>query len=183
MNMMVACDPCRGHYLMATAIFCSRTSTKEADEQMLSMQNRHSGYFVEWILSSIKTPGGFKDGCHLHGQQHSQSGGVQSHVWAVQGSVPAQSFPPLVQWWEWGSLRQRETRTTWCLSTSSIRMSRPRRRRRESLKRRVRRRSIKNGFSLRNKFNVVHFRNLIKVKHNWSLSTWYLLLTQYRLMF
>lgn len=69
---MVALDPCRGRYLTVTAVFCGCTSTKEADEQILSMQNRHSGYFVEWILSSIKTPGGFKDGCHLHGQQHSQ---------------------------------------------------------------------------------------------------------------
>ena len=37
------------------AVFRGRMSMKEVDEQMLSVQNKNSSYFVEWIPNNIKT--------------------------------------------------------------------------------------------------------------------------------
>ncbi len=54
-NMMAACDPRNGRYLTASANFRGKISTKEVDEQMLLMQNRHSDQFVEWIPNNIKS--------------------------------------------------------------------------------------------------------------------------------
>lgn len=54
-NMMAACDPRHGRYLTVAAIFRGRMSMKEIDEQMLTIQNRNSSYFVEWIPSNVKT--------------------------------------------------------------------------------------------------------------------------------
>lgn len=54
-NMMAACDPRHGRYLTVAAIFRGRVSTHEVDKQMLSVQNRHSNYFVEWIPNNVKT--------------------------------------------------------------------------------------------------------------------------------
>merc|ERR1712109_340701 len=54
-NMMAACDPRHGRYLTVAAIFRGRMSMKEVDEQMLSIQNKNSTYFVEWIPSNVKT--------------------------------------------------------------------------------------------------------------------------------
>ncbi|KAF8763383.1 Tubulin beta chain-like protein [Argiope bruennichi] len=51
-NMMAACDPRHGRYLTAAAVFRSRMSMKEVDEQML---NKNSSYFVEWIPNNVKT--------------------------------------------------------------------------------------------------------------------------------
>eukprot|EP00439_Symbiodinium_sp_Y106_P016279 s8178_g2.t1 len=53
-NMMCAADPRHGRYLTAAALFQSRMSTKEVDEQMLNVQNKNSSYFVEWIPNNIK---------------------------------------------------------------------------------------------------------------------------------
>merc|ERR1711971_180156 len=54
-NMMAACDPKHGRYLTVAAVFRGRMSMKEVDEQMLSVQNKNSSYFVEWIPNNIKT--------------------------------------------------------------------------------------------------------------------------------
>ncbi|KAJ8869127.1 hypothetical protein PR048_030695 [Dryococelus australis] len=54
-NMMAACDPRHGRYLTVAAIFRGRMSMKEVDEQMLSVQNKNSSYFVEWIPNNVKT--------------------------------------------------------------------------------------------------------------------------------
>ena len=54
-NMMAACDPRHGRYLTVAAVFRGRMSMKEVDEQMLSMQNKNSQYFVEWIPNNVKT--------------------------------------------------------------------------------------------------------------------------------
>jgi tubulin beta len=55
-NMMAACDPRKGRYLTASAIFRGKNiSTKEVDDRMLDVQNKNSSYFVEWIPNNIKT--------------------------------------------------------------------------------------------------------------------------------
>jgi tubulin beta len=54
-NMMCACDPKHGRYLTASAIFRGQVSTKEVDDQMLTIQNKNSTYFVEWIPNNIKS--------------------------------------------------------------------------------------------------------------------------------
>lgn len=54
-NMMAACDPRRGKYLTASAIFRGKIPTKEVDEQMLQLQQKNSPYFVEWIPNNIKS--------------------------------------------------------------------------------------------------------------------------------
>ncbi|XP_076869860.1 tubulin beta-1 chain isoform X3 [Brachyhypopomus gauderio] len=53
-NMMTACDPRRGRYLTVAGIFRGRMSTKEVDEQMLSIQQKNSNYFVDWIPHNVK---------------------------------------------------------------------------------------------------------------------------------
>ncbi|CAG5015812.1 unnamed protein product [Parnassius apollo] len=53
-NMMAACDPRHGRYLTVAAIFRGRMSMKEVDEQMLSVQDKNSSYFVEWIPNNVK---------------------------------------------------------------------------------------------------------------------------------
>ncbi|KAG9509190.1 hypothetical protein GZH46_02300 [Fragariocoptes setiger] len=54
-NMMAACDPRHGRYLTVAAVFRGRMSMREVDEQMLSVQNKNSSYFVEWIPNNVKT--------------------------------------------------------------------------------------------------------------------------------
>jgi tubulin beta len=54
-NMMCACDPRVGKYLTACAMFRGKMSTKEVDEQMLSIQNKNSSIFVEWIPNNTKS--------------------------------------------------------------------------------------------------------------------------------
>ncbi|XP_053622864.1 tubulin beta chain-like [Plodia interpunctella] len=53
-NMMAACDPRHGRYLTVAAIFRGRMSMKEVDEQMLTVQDKNSSYFVEWIPNNVK---------------------------------------------------------------------------------------------------------------------------------
>merc|ERR1712058_187057 len=53
-NMMAAADPRHGRYLTVAAIFRGRMSMKEVDEQMLSVQNKNSAYFVEWIPNNVR---------------------------------------------------------------------------------------------------------------------------------
>lgn len=52
--MMCAADSRHGRYLTAACMFCGRMSTKEVDEQMLSVQNKNSSYFVEGVPNNIK---------------------------------------------------------------------------------------------------------------------------------
>ncbi|XP_055329118.1 tubulin beta chain-like isoform X2 [Paramacrobiotus metropolitanus] len=54
-NMMTACDPRHGRYLTVAVIFRGRMSMKEVDENMLSVQNKNSSHFVEWIPNNVKT--------------------------------------------------------------------------------------------------------------------------------
>lgn len=54
-NMMAACDPRHGRYLTVAAFFRGNLSMKEVDDQMLSIQNRNSGNFIEWIPNNVKT--------------------------------------------------------------------------------------------------------------------------------
>jgi len=54
-NMMCEADPKMGRYLTASAQFRGNMSTKEVDEQMMSVQNKNSAYFVEWIPNNIKS--------------------------------------------------------------------------------------------------------------------------------
>jgi tubulin beta len=53
--MMAACDPRHGRYLTVAAIFRGRMSMREVDDQMMSVQNKNSSYFVEWIPNNVKT--------------------------------------------------------------------------------------------------------------------------------
>jgi tubulin beta len=54
-NMMAASDPRHGRYLTVAAFFRGRMAMKEVEEQMYSVQNKNSSYFVEWIPQNIKT--------------------------------------------------------------------------------------------------------------------------------
>ena len=54
-NMMTAADPRHGRYLTVATIFRGKVSMKEVDDQVLSMQNKNSSYFVEWIPNNVKT--------------------------------------------------------------------------------------------------------------------------------
>ncbi|XP_053429848.1 tubulin beta-1 chain [Nycticebus coucang] len=53
-NLMAACDPRRGRYLTVACIFRGKMSTREVDQQLLSVQTRHSSCFVEWIPNNVK---------------------------------------------------------------------------------------------------------------------------------
>ncbi len=53
--MMAASDPRHGRYLTASATFRGKMSTKEVDEQMLTVQSKNSAHFVEWIPNNIKS--------------------------------------------------------------------------------------------------------------------------------
>nr|XP_055233345.1 tubulin beta-8 chain-like isoform X4 [Gorilla gorilla gorilla] len=54
-NMIVACDPCHGRYLMVADIFRGRMPMREVDEQMLNIQNKNSSYFADWLPNNVKT--------------------------------------------------------------------------------------------------------------------------------
>ncbi|XP_049884235.1 tubulin beta chain-like [Pectinophora gossypiella] len=53
-NMMTACDPRHGRYLTVATMFRGNMSMREVDEQVLSIQNKNSSYFVEWIPHNLK---------------------------------------------------------------------------------------------------------------------------------
>lgn len=53
-NMMAACNLHHGCYLVVAVIFRGCMAMKEADEQMLNIQNKHSSYFTDWIPHSVK---------------------------------------------------------------------------------------------------------------------------------
>ncbi|AEA38851.1 tubulin beta subunit (nucleomorph) [Cryptomonas paramecium] len=54
-NMMAACDPKHGRYLTAAVYFRGKVATNEVDDQMISIQNKQSNHFVEWIPHNIKS--------------------------------------------------------------------------------------------------------------------------------
>ncbi|TIB78581.1 tubulin-domain-containing protein [Wallemia mellicola] len=54
-NMMAASDPRHGRYLTVAAYFRGKVSMKEVEDQMQSVQNKNSAYFVEWIPNNIQT--------------------------------------------------------------------------------------------------------------------------------
>ena len=54
-NMMCACDPRRGRYLTAAAMFRGKVATRDVDECMHEIHSRLSPYFVEWIPNNITT--------------------------------------------------------------------------------------------------------------------------------
>ena len=54
-NMMAASDPRSGRYLTVAAYFRGKVSMKEVEDQMQSVQNKNSAYFVEWIPNNIQT--------------------------------------------------------------------------------------------------------------------------------
>ena len=56
-NMMCACDPRRGRYLTAAAIFRGKVATRDVDECMREIHQRYAPYFVEWIPNHITTSG------------------------------------------------------------------------------------------------------------------------------
>ncbi|KAH6651554.1 beta tubulin [Truncatella angustata] len=54
-SLMAACDFRNGRYLTCSTIFRGRVSMKEVEDQIRSIQNRNSEYFVEWIPNNIQT--------------------------------------------------------------------------------------------------------------------------------
>jgi tubulin beta len=52
-NMMAASDPRHGRYLTVAAYFRGKVSMREVEESMMSMQQKNSAYFVEWIPNNI----------------------------------------------------------------------------------------------------------------------------------
>ena len=57
MNRLIMSEPsieCR-MYLIALHLCRGRMSMKEVDEQILSIQNKNSSYFVEWVPNNVKT--------------------------------------------------------------------------------------------------------------------------------
>ncbi|KAK4702124.1 tubulin beta, partial [Phenoliferia sp. Uapishka_3] len=54
-NMMAASDPRNGRYLTVAAYFRGKVSMKEVEENMMSVQQKNSAYFVEWIPNNVQT--------------------------------------------------------------------------------------------------------------------------------
>eukprot|EP00917_Polyrhabdina_sp_WS-2016_P032506 GHVP01069320.1.p1 GENE.GHVP01069320.1~~GHVP01069320.1.p1 ORF type:complete len:441 (-),score=86.42 GHVP01069320.1:119-1441(-) len=54
-NCMSFCDPRHGKTLTAFAQYRGRMSTHEIDSEILSLQDKYSSSFVEWIPNNIKT--------------------------------------------------------------------------------------------------------------------------------
>ena len=54
-NMMAGSDFRNGRYLTCSAIFRGKVAMKEVEDQMRSVQQRNSPYFVEWIPNNVQT--------------------------------------------------------------------------------------------------------------------------------
>jgi tubulin beta len=54
-NIMCDCDPRRGLYLTASALFRGQIFSQDVDEQMLNIQTRNTSYFAKWIPSNIQS--------------------------------------------------------------------------------------------------------------------------------
>jgi len=53
--MMAACDPRRGKYLTASALFRGPISTNDVDDQIIKIHQKNYAYFVPWIPNNIKS--------------------------------------------------------------------------------------------------------------------------------
>jgi tubulin beta len=54
-NMMAATDFRNGRYLTCSAIYRSKVSMKEVEDQIRNVQNKNTAYFVEWIPNNVMT--------------------------------------------------------------------------------------------------------------------------------
>ncbi|KAI5796554.1 Tubulin/FtsZ, GTPase domain-containing protein [Geopyxis carbonaria] len=54
-NMMAASDFRSGRYLTCSTIFRGKVSLSEVENQMRTIQNKNSSYFVEWIPNNVQT--------------------------------------------------------------------------------------------------------------------------------
>eukprot|EP01101_Sappina_pedata_P002864 TRINITY_DN1307_c0_g1_i1.p1 TRINITY_DN1307_c0_g1~~TRINITY_DN1307_c0_g1_i1.p1 ORF type:complete len:466 (-),score=220.11 TRINITY_DN1307_c0_g1_i1:132-1460(-) len=54
-NVMAACDPRKGRYLAASAIFRGKVSPQEIDDHLSTVQARYHDGFAPWIPNNIKT--------------------------------------------------------------------------------------------------------------------------------
>ncbi|KAE8357263.1 tubulin beta chain [Aspergillus caelatus] len=54
-NVMAGADFRIGRYLTCSTIFRGQISMKQVEEQMQSVQNKNTSYFVEWIPNNIQT--------------------------------------------------------------------------------------------------------------------------------
>lgn len=68
-NLLAAVDPRQGKYLTASAVFRGRVATRDVDQQIANMQNKHSNMFVPWIPNNIKT-----SVCDIPAEGHTMSG-------------------------------------------------------------------------------------------------------------
>uniref|UniRef100_A0A0R3RIY0 Tubulin beta chain n=1 Tax=Elaeophora elaphi TaxID=1147741 RepID=A0A0R3RIY0_9BILA len=55
LTQQIACDPRHGRYLTVALVFRGMMSMREVDNQMFSVQDKNSSYFVEWIPNNVKT--------------------------------------------------------------------------------------------------------------------------------
>jgi len=53
-NMMCAADPRNGRYLTCAMMYRGKISSKEVDDQMLTIASKYHNYFVEWIPNNLK---------------------------------------------------------------------------------------------------------------------------------
>ena len=53
-NIMCDCNPGAGRYLTFAAMYRGKHATRDVDEQLYQMQNKHSSFFVEWIPNNAK---------------------------------------------------------------------------------------------------------------------------------
>ncbi|KAI0143464.1 tubulin beta chain [Xylariaceae sp. FL1272] len=54
-NMMAACDFRNGRYLTCSAIFRGKITMGEVEKEILSLQDRNTSYFVDWIPNNVQT--------------------------------------------------------------------------------------------------------------------------------
>lgn len=54
-SLLCMCDPRTGKYLTVAVIFRGKVSTKEIEEKMVSIQNKNSKNFIQWIPNNVKT--------------------------------------------------------------------------------------------------------------------------------
>ncbi|KAI8630337.1 beta-1 and beta-2 tubulin [Xylariaceae sp. FL1651] len=54
-NMMAACDFRNGRYLACSTIFRGKISMSEVEKEVLTLQDRNSQHFVDWIPNNVQT--------------------------------------------------------------------------------------------------------------------------------
>ncbi|XP_011494620.1 PREDICTED: tubulin beta chain-like [Ceratosolen solmsi marchali] len=54
-NVMAACDTRNGRYLTVAAVFRGLMSMRDVDDEMLTIQNKNSSYFVDWLPNNVQT--------------------------------------------------------------------------------------------------------------------------------